>query len=85
MANTSGSSGSASCIFNLTGQMPSSVSPSSQEKTPLYRLAKLLNQSAKIQNQSTPKDDAPRRLSWERLVVFFFLFYLCCVNLKIQI
>lgn len=66
MANTSGSSGSSSCILNLTGQTPSSVSPSSQEKTPLYRLAKLLNQSAKIQNPPTPKDDAPRRLSWER-------------------
>lgn len=38
-----------------------------QEKTPLYRLAKLLNQSIKTSDQNiVVKDDAPRRLSWER-------------------
>lgn len=38
-----------------------------QEKTPLYRLAKLLNQTIKTTDQNIVlKDDAPRRLSWER-------------------
>lgn len=44
---------------------------SSTEKTPLYRLAKLLNQTrigGSVSGPSTMmlKDDAPRRLSWER-------------------
>lgn len=40
---------------------------SNQEKTPLYRLAKLLNQTIKSNDQHIVlKDDAPRRLSWER-------------------
>lgn len=42
------------------------TSTTTQEKTPLYRLAKLLNQTIKTSDQIVLKDDAPRRLSWER-------------------
>lgn len=35
--------------------------------TTLYRLARLLNQTTKpSSNSHLPKDDTPRRLSWER-------------------
>lgn len=44
-----------------------STAGANQEKTPLYRLAKLLNQTMKSNDQNIIlKDDAPRRLSWER-------------------
>ncbi|XP_055322318.1 uncharacterized protein LOC129578170 isoform X3 [Sitodiplosis mosellana] len=50
---------------NITIIGPNSAN--SQEKTPLYRLAKLLNQTMKSNEQHIVlKDDAPRRLSWER-------------------
>lgn len=45
----------------------SNVVPTGQEKTPLFRLAKLLNQTKNSSaSQMVLKDDAPRRLSWER-------------------
>lgn len=59
-SSPSGSSASNSSI-------PMSYSSINQEKTPLYRLAKLLNQTIKSSDQHIAlKDDAPRRLSWER-------------------
>lgn len=63
MANSPSPSGSQS---NASLAAPSNASMT-QEKTPLYRLAKLLNQSIKTSEQNiVVKDDAPRRLSWER-------------------
>lgn len=59
------SSPSGSCASNSS--IPMSHSSSNQEKAPLYRLAKLLNQTTKSSDQHIVlKDDAPRRLSWER-------------------
>lgn len=59
------SSPSGSCASNSS--ITTSYSSSNQEKTPLYRLAKLLNQTIKSSDQHIVlKDDAPRRLSWER-------------------
>lgn len=63
-------SGSTTTMTNSL-MMGSTINPSSTEKTPLYRLAKLLNQTrigGSVSGPSTMvlKDDAPRRLSWER-------------------
>lgn len=56
---------SGSCASN--SNIPGISLATSQEKTPLYRLAKLLNQTIKSNDQHIVlKDDAPRRLSWER-------------------
>lgn len=45
----------------------STVSNSNQEKTAINRLAKLLNQTIKGSDPNAVlRDDAPRRLSWER-------------------
>lgn len=59
------SSPSGSYTSNISIAGP--ISSSSQEKTPLYRLAKLLNQTIKSNDPHIVlNDDAPRRLSWER-------------------
>lgn len=61
---------SPSVSYNANSNFQSS---STQEKTPLYRLAKLLNQTIKTTDQNAVlKDDAPRRLSWERYVLFYY-------------
>lgn len=58
---------SPSPSFTTNSNTSTSNSTSSQEKTPIYRLAKLLNQTIKSSDQHIVlKDDAPRRLSWER-------------------
>lgn len=56
-----------STTSTLISSAASNVVASGQEKTPLYRLAKLLNQTKNSSgSQMVLKDDAPRRLSWER-------------------
>lgn len=57
---------SSSTATTAAAAASASSSSSSQEKTPLYRLAKLLNQTNNKANNQVLKDDAPRRLSWER-------------------
>lgn len=44
---------------------PSGSTDNNLSQTPLYRLAKLLNQTTRTVT-SPIKDDTPRRLSWER-------------------
>lgn len=55
-----GSSGGSS------GSSLGECSNSQASSTALYRLARLLNQTTKTSMNPIPKDDAPRRLSWER-------------------
>ncbi|GAB0088268.1 hypothetical protein DMENIID0001_026620 [Sergentomyia squamirostris] len=75
--STSGPSGAAaviqsnsSCSAGITVSVSAAsgqATTSSQGGTALYKLARLLNQSSKTSSSSPVlKDDAPRRLSWER-------------------
>lgn len=53
----------------MSGSSGSSLgecSNSQGSSTALYRLAHLLTQTTKTSMNPIPKDDAPRRLSWER-------------------
>lgn len=61
-------SGSYNSISGPNYNATTGTNQPNQEKTPLYRLAKLLNQTVKQPNDQhiILKDDAPRRLSWER-------------------
>lgn len=69
MASNSLSPTCAMMIGTCSGSSGSSVSECSNSQgssTALYRLARLLNQTTKTSMNPIPKDDAPRRLSWER-------------------
>lgn len=64
---------SPTCAMMLSGSCGGSsgssvgeCSNSQGSSTALYRLARLLNQTTKTSMNPIPKDDAPRRLSWER-------------------
>lgn len=56
---------SGSCSGS-SGNSLGECSNSQGSSTALYRLARLLNQTTKTSMNPIPKDDAPRRLSWER-------------------
>lgn len=59
--------GSPSGSYASNTNIPGISLAGGQEKTPLSKLAKLLNQTMKSNDQHiVHKDDAPRRLSWER-------------------
>lgn len=56
-----------SATSTMISSAASNVVATGQEKTPLFRLAKLLSQTKNSSgSQMVLKDDAPRRLSWER-------------------